>query len=106
MPLVKVTQSAQSLNDATVDVQLLAKSGKLEMDGANELMAWSFSNAVLVTNSFGEVKIDKKPSKRQRRIDPVDASIDAHFARMVLREADPVDYDAEFAEYMRLMGLA
>ena len=106
VPLVKVTQSAQSLNDATVDVQLLAKSGKLEMDGANELMAWSFANAVLVTNSFGEVKIDKKPSKRQRRIDPVDASIDAHFARMVLREADPVDYDAEFAEYMRLMGLA
>ena len=106
VPLVKVVQSAKSLNDATVDMQLLAKSGQLSMDGSNELMRWSFANATLVRNSFDEVKIDKKPSKRTRRIDPVDASIDAHFARLVLREADPVDFDEEAQEFLRLMGYA
>lgn len=104
-PLVQVTQSARSLNDATVDVQLLAKSGDYKMSAENELMAWSFSNARIVRNSFDEVKVDKKPG-RFRRIDPVDACIDAHFARLAMREAEVVDVDDEMAKYMEMMGWA
>jgi phage terminase large subunit-like protein len=102
-PLIKVVQSAKSLNDATVDIQLLVKSGDFAYDKRNELMAWSFINAQLVRNSFDEVKIDKKPGK-SRRIDPVDACVDAHFARLVQRDSTTVDVDEEMARYLEMMG--
>ena len=102
-PLIKVVQSAKSLNDATVDVQLLVKSGMYAYDARNELVSWSFVNAQLVSNSFGEVKVDKKDN-RFARIDPVDACIDAHFARLVQRDAEVVDVDAEMGEYLSMMG--
>lgn len=104
VPLVKVVQSAKSLNDATVDMQLLFKSRKALFDQSNELLSWSLSNAEIVRNSFDEVKIDKKPSARQRRIDPVDACIDAHFARIALAEFELVDVNEEMERYMALMG--
>lgn len=103
-PLIEVTQSAKNLNDATVDIQVLIKSGEFAMDASNELMSWSFANAELVRNSFDEVKIDKKPSKKKRRIDPVDAVIDAHFCRLVLKEASTVDLDEQLSEYLKMMG--
>lgn len=102
-PLIKVVQSAKSLNDATVDIQLLVRSGEFAYDKRNELLAWSFINAQLVRNSFDECKIDKKPGK-SRRIDPVDACIDAHFARLVQKEAQVVDVDEEMQRYLELMG--
>lgn len=102
-PLIKVVQSARSLNDATVDMQLLVKSGKFAYDGANELMGWSFANARLVSNSFGEVKVDKNDDKF-KRIDPVDACIDAHFAHLVQKEAEVVDVDDEMRGYLEMMG--
>ena len=106
-PLIKVVQSAKSLNDATVDMQLLVKSGMFAYDRANELMAWSFVNAKLTYNSFGECKVDKMDGRkdyRHRRIDPVDACIDAHFARLVQQEAEVVDVDAEMGDYLAMMG--
>lgn len=107
VPLIKVTQSAKNLNDATVDMQLIAKSGKLFMDERNELMAWSFANARLTRNSFDEVKIDKLGGKKStHRIDPVDASIDAHYARLVMRENAVADVNEEFEKYMAAMGFA
>lgn len=106
VPLIKVVQSAKSLNDATVDIQLLVKSGKFAFDKRNELMSWSYANAQLVRNSFDEVKIDKRQGKNQRhrRIDPVDAGIDAHFARLVQRNAEMVDVDEEMQKYLEMMG--
>ena len=104
VPLIEVTQSASNLNDSTVDMQVLAKSGQLAMDKSNELMSWSFVNAELVYNSFGEAKVDKKDGKRHKRIDPVDAAIDAHFCRLTQREAEVVDVDAEMAKYLEMMG--
>ena len=106
-PLIKVVQSAKSLNDATVDMQLLVKSGMFAYDKSNELMAWSFVNAKLTYNSFGECKVDKMDGRkdyRHRRIDPVDACIDAHFARLVQQEAEVVDVDAEMGDYLEMMG--
>jgi phage terminase large subunit-like protein len=77
-PVICVKQSCRSLNDATVDMQLLVKSEKIEYNSKNELLIWSFLNAQTVSNSFDEIKVDKRDGKRQKRIDPVDACIDAH----------------------------
>lgn len=69
-----VTQSAKALNDATVDFRLEITAGNVEHDG-NEPMAWSIANAKTVSNSFGEIKIEK--DLQTERIDIVDAIIDA-----------------------------
>lgn len=104
-PVVTITQSARNLNDATVAVQLLTKSGQLEYDKTNELLTWSMVNAAIVRNSFEEIKVDKKPGARFKRIDPVDAIIDAH-ALMLLSTggAAAVDYDSALEDYLSLMG--
>lgn len=86
--LLMVTQSAKFLSDATVNLQLNVKSGMVEYDKSNELMIWSFVNAKTVKNSFGETKVDKEPYARHKRIDPVDACIDAHVLRL---KSKPVD---------------
>lgn len=104
-PVVKITQSARSLNDATVAVQLLTKGGQLEYDEQNELLTWSMINAAVVRNSFDEMKVDKKPGARFKRIDPVDAIIDAH-ALMLLDTGgeNPVDVSEALDEYLEMMG--
>lgn len=105
-PVVTITQSARNLNDATVAVQLLTKGKQFEYDKKSELLTWSMINAALVRNSFGEIKIDKKPGEKFRRIDPCDALIDAH-ALMLLSdggETGPVDVDSELENYLALMG--
>lgn len=104
-PVVLITQSARSLNDATVAVQLLTKSGAFEYDRRNELLTWSMINAAVVRNSFEEIKVDKKPGARFKRIDPVDAIIDAH-ALMLLNTdgGGAVDVEGELDAYLELMG--
>ncbi len=49
-PVVIIVQSCKSLNDATVDIQLLVKSEDLDYNVHNELLTWSFLNAMLVRN--------------------------------------------------------
>ena len=63
-------------------------------------------NAAIVRNSFEEIKVDKKPGARFKRIDPVDAVIDAH-ALMLLNKGDgeaPPDIAEGLEEYLDLMG--
>lgn len=105
-PVVTITQSARNLNDATVAVQLLTKSGALEYDQTNELLTWSMVNAAVVRNSFEEIKVDKKPGARFKRIDPVDAIIDAHALMLISTgaESGTVDVDSELDHYLTLMG--
>ena len=71
---VSVLQSAKALNDATVDFRLEIESGNVEHDG-DEAMRWSIANAKTVSNSFGEIKIEKE--NQTDRIDIVYAIIDA-----------------------------
>lgn len=71
---VSVTQSAKALNDATVDFRLEIEAGNVEHDG-NEAMKWSIANAKTVSNSFGEIKIEKE--YQTERIDIIYAIIDA-----------------------------
>lgn len=75
---VEIVQSARSLNDATVDFKLEVEAGNVFYDRRNQLLTWSMANAKTVSNSFGEIKIDKDPNAKTKRIDPVDAVIDAH----------------------------
>lgn len=106
-PVVTITQSARSLNDATVAVQLLTKGGQIEYDQGNELLTWSVTNAALVRNSFDEIKVDKKPGARFKRIDPVDAMIDAHALMLITTGGKTAqDYDNALTEYLDMMGWA
>ena len=105
-PVVTITQSARNLNDATVAIQLLTKSGALEYDETDELLTWSMVNAAIVRNSFEELKVDKKPGARYKRIDPVDAVIDAHTLMLQTSGTDSgaVDVSGELEHYLALMG--
>lgn len=103
-PIVVITQSCKSLNDATVDIQLLCKSENLEYNRNNELLTWSFINASIVRNSFDEIKVDKKPGQHFKRIDPVDACIDAHALMLKSKSKNPVDVENELEKYLEAMG--
>lgn len=103
-PVIVVTQSARSLNDATVDMQLMVKSGSVEYNRNNELLTWSFMNAKVVRNSFDEIKVDKRPGQKFKRIDAVDAVIDAHACAIKQRAEEPVDIDSELDKYLEAMG--
>ena len=103
-PVVIIVQSCKSLNDATVDIQLLVKSEDLEYHENNELLTWSFLNAKIVRNSFDEIKVDKKPGQNFKRIDPVDACIDAHACMLKNRTVEVVDVESELDKYLKAMG--
>jgi len=103
-PVIVVTQSCKGLNDATVDIQLLVKSENIEYDKLNELLTWSFVNASIVRNSFDEIKVDKKPGQRFKRIDPVDACIDAHACMLKNKQPNAPDLDSEMEKYLEAMG--
>lgn len=75
---VEIVQSARSLNDATVDFRLEAEAVNIIYDRRNKLLTWSMANAKTTSNSFDEIKIDKDPKAKTKRIDPVDAVIDSH----------------------------
>jgi phage terminase large subunit-like protein len=106
-PVATITQSARSLNDATVAIQLLTKGRQLEYDQSNELLTWSMVNAAVVRNSFEEIKVDKKPGARFKRIDPVDAVIDAHALMLITTGgAAAPDVSADLDDYLAMMGWA
>ena len=102
--VVTIVQSARSLNDATVAVQLLVKERSIEYDRSDELLTWSMINAATVMNSFGEIKIDKKPGARFKRIDPSDALIDAYAVMLLSDGGLRVDVDNELEAYLKMMG--
>ena len=103
-PVVIITQSARSLNDATVSVQLLVKGHQIEYDKRNELLTWSMINAALTRNSFEEIKVDKKPGARYKRIDPVDAAVDAHALMLLNKGAAAIDPTTLLGDYLAMMG--
>lgn len=104
-PVVTITQSARSLNDATVALQLLVKGGRVEYDKRDELLTWSVVNAAITRNSFDEIKIDKKPGAKFKRIDPVDALVDAHTLMLITNGGEPpVDVSSELDNYLAMMG--
>lgn len=103
-PVLIIVQSCKSLNDSTCDIQLLVKSEDIEYHENNELLTWSFLNAMIVRNSFDEIKVDKKPGQRFKRIDPVDAVVDAHACMMKNQENEVVDIPSELDAYLSAIG--
>lgn len=95
-----VNQSARNLNDPTVDFKLEVEAGNVEYDKRNKLLTWSIANAKTVSNSFGETKIDK--DLRQKRIDPVDAIIDAW--KMAMSEDATLDLAEVTDDFLNKMG--
>lgn len=85
---VEIVQSAKSLNDATVDFRLEVEAGNILYDKQNKLLTWSMANAKTVSNSFGEIKIEK--DSLSKRIDPIDAIIDAHKLTLSTRPKNSV----------------
>ena len=96
---VEIKQSMLSLNDPTEDFRLEVKAGNVEYDRANELLTWSVVNAKEVSNSYGDIKIDK--SVRAQRIDPVDAVIDAWKLAM---QKDSISFEEHVDEFLDKMG--
>lgn len=72
---LEIHQSAKALSDPTDDLRLEIEAGNVEYNRGEELLVWSFLNARVISNNYGEIKIDKDVSTQ--RIDPVDAVIDA-----------------------------
>lgn len=85
---VEIVQSCKSLNDATVDFRLEAEARNIVYDKRNRLLSWSVANAKTVSNSFKEIKIDKDLATK--RIDPIDAVIDAHKLALANKETRSV----------------
>lgn len=73
---IMIVQSAKNLNDATTDFRLEVEAENIQYNRKNKLLTWSVANAKIVSNSFGEIKIDKH--LKEKRIDPIDAVIDAY----------------------------
>lgn len=96
---LSITQSAKNLNDATVDFRLEIDAGNVEFDGGNGLLTWSIANAKTISNSFGEIKIDKDISVD--RIDACDAVVDAW--TMAMKDEYKVDAN-EFANDWLVMA--
>lgn len=100
--LIEVTQSAKSLNDATVDFQLEVKAHNIEYNVNDRLLTRSMNDAVLTTpNIYGNVKIDKNAQKH--RIDPCDAVICAHKRAMTI-EIEEVTADESVEAYLKMFG--
>lgn len=104
VPLLEIRQSARFLNDGTQDMQLCIESGKIKYNKNEELLSYSVSNAKIVKNSFDEKKVDKEPNARTKRIDPVDAMINAHITQMKFAEKEKIDYNKEMEDYLDQMG--
>ena len=103
--VVEITQSARNLNQPTEDFKLEVNAGNILYDRKNGLLTWSVINAKLEYNSFGECKITK--NLRVKRIDPVDAIIDAHKMAMLLKDTTNINdvvteenLDRLYADYM------
>jgi phage terminase large subunit-like protein len=97
---IEIVQSARSLNTPTVDFRLEVEAGNIIYDKRNKLLTWSMANAKTVSNSFGEIKIDK--DLRVKRIDPVDAVIDAH--KIAMKQDSKQDVNVLAEDYLKMMG--
>lgn len=97
---LSITQSARNLNDATVDFRLEVEAGNVEFNKENKLLTWSVANAKVVSNSFGEIKLDK--DLQHKRIDPLDAVIDAW--KMAMTQESELDIKEVTNDYLEMMG--
>lgn len=97
---IEIYQSCKWLNDATEDFELEVRAKNIEYDERNELLSWSVVNAKTVSNGNGEIKIDK--DRRNKRIDPVDAVIDAY--KLAFKTEKLTDINNTVDKYLDMMN--
>ncbi|GAA0104273.1 terminase large subunit [Paraclostridium sordellii] len=97
---IEIYQTHKWLNDATEDFELEVRAKNIEYNKENELLSWSALNAKTVSNGNGEIKIDK--DRRQKRIDPIDAIIDAY--KLAFKEEKLVNVNESVDKYLDMMG--
>ena len=97
---IEIYQSCKWLNDPTEDFRLEVKAGNVSFNEENELLSWSIVNAKTVSNSNGEIKIDK--DLRQKRIDPVDSVIDAY--KLAFKTEKLTDINNTVDKYLDMMN--
>jgi len=98
---IEIVQSAKSLHQATEDFSLEVDAKNVLYNRHNKLLTWSAINAKLTWNSFGECKVDK--NYRTKRIDPIDAVLDAHKIVVMNREEN-LDINESTEDYLKMMG--
>ncbi len=86
---LEIHQSAKALSDPTEDFRLEIAAGNVEYNRGEELLVWSILNARVISNNYGEIKIDKDITTQ--RIDPVDAVIDAWKVAMCGEQAQTTE---------------
>lgn len=86
---LEIHQSAKALSDPTEDFRLEIEAGNVEYNRDEELLVWSILNARVISNNYGEIKIDKDITTQ--RIDPVDAVIDAWKVAMCGEQAQTTE---------------
>lgn len=100
--LTAIVQSARSLNDCTVDFRQSIEAGLILYDKNSAVLSWSAANAKTVSNSFGEIKVEKETASK--RIDPIYAILDGYkvwFANKgEVKQSANEAYD-DWAELMR-----
>lgn len=99
--LTSVTQSAKNLNDATVDFKQSVDAQQIIYDKNNSVLNWSAANAVTVSNSFGEIKVEKL--KAGDRIDPIYAILDAWKVMFLNKDSYLIDPNKEYDEWRQMM---
>lgn len=97
---IEIYQTHKWLNDPTEDFELEVRAKNIEYNKENELLSWSALNAKTVSNPNGEIKIDK--DKRNKRIDPIDAIIDAY--KLAFKEERLVNVNESVDRYLDMMG--
>ncbi len=102
--VIVVTQTAKNLCHATEDIKLSSKEHSMQINSENEMLFYSFENAVETKNSFKEIKIDKRNALNGNRIDPVDACIDAHYCRLQDKGRAVINHDEQMTDYLETMG--
>lgn len=96
---LSITQTPRILNDPTVDFRLEIMAGNVQYDWENELLTLSIENAKTISNSYGEIKIDKDLT--EDRIDPVDSVIDAWV--MAMKDEFLIDTQEMVNEYLAML---
>lgn len=84
----EVYQSTKSQNESTKGFRDAVLAGRVKHD-KNPLMSYAMSNAIVRTNQDGLIKIDK--GMATKRIDPVDATLDA-FKLAMYHSFDAVNF--------------
>lgn len=101
---VEILQTPKSLNETTRNFKGLVEAQQICTDKNNELLNWSVCNAISVVNSKQELLIDKQRHGKYRRIDPIDALLDAHKCYYLTINTDNTDNSTQSVdEWLDLM---